>query len=66
MLGPKLRRVVNSSDLIQDTLLVAIQRLSLLRGLPPAQVFTWLIQTMQFKLMHLVRDQDRSVISARD
>lgn len=64
MIGPKLRRVVGSSDLIQDTLLVAIQRLSVLRGRPPAQVLSWLFQAMRFKLLHHLRDQDEGDTAA--
>jgi RNA polymerase sigma-70 factor (ECF subfamily) len=65
MLGPKLRRVVESSDLIQDTLLIAIQRLSVLRGRPPAQVLSWLFQAMRFKLLHHLRDQGEDETVAR-
>jgi RNA polymerase sigma-70 factor, ECF subfamily len=56
LIGARLRQVVGSSDLLQETLLIAVRRFAEISGRPPRQVLAWLLQTMRFRLMRYVRD----------
>jgi RNA polymerase sigma-70 factor (ECF subfamily) len=56
LIGARLRHLLGSSDLLQDTLLIAVRRFEELSGRPPRQVLAWLLRSMQFRLMRYVRD----------
>jgi RNA polymerase sigma-70 factor (ECF subfamily) len=45
-----------SSDLLQETLSIAVRRFAELSGRPARQVLAWLLRSMQFRLMRYVRD----------
>jgi RNA polymerase sigma factor (sigma-70 family) len=48
--------VLASSDLLQETLSIAVGRFAELSGRPARQVLAWLLRSMQFRLMRYVRD----------
>jgi RNA polymerase sigma factor (sigma-70 family) len=56
LIGPRLRPILAPSDLMQETLLIAVRRLSEVTGRPSRQVLAWLLRTMRFRLMRFVRD----------
>lgn len=56
LIGPRLRALVGPSDLLQETLLIAVRRYAELSGRPPRLVLAWLLKSMQFRLMRYVRD----------
>ncbi|WP_435009442.1 RNA polymerase sigma factor [Tundrisphaera lichenicola] len=56
LIGPKLRPLIAPSDLLQETLLIAVRRVAEVSGRPSRQVLAWLLQTMRFRLMRYVRD----------
>src|SRR5690349_21797787 len=51
LIGPRLRKVLASSDLLQETLLIAVQRFATISGRPSPQVLAWLLRSMRFRLM---------------
>ena len=56
LIGERLRPVLAPSDLLQETLSIAVRRFAELSGRPPRQVLAWLLRSMQFRLMRYVRD----------
>src|SRR4051812_44136599 len=56
LIGARLGRVLGPSDLIQETLLIAVRRFAALSGRPARQVLAWLLRSMRFRLMRYVRD----------
>ena len=48
--------MLGSSDLLQETLLIAVRRFAQLSGRPPRLVLAWLQRSMQYRLMRDVRD----------
>lgn len=56
LIGTRLRHVVGPSDLLQETLLIAVRRFAELSGRPARQVLAWLLSSMQLRLMRHVRD----------
>jgi RNA polymerase sigma-70 factor (ECF subfamily) len=56
LIGARLRPVLASSDLLQETLSIAVRRFGELSGRPARQVLAWLLRSMQFCLMRYVRD----------
>jgi RNA polymerase sigma-70 factor, ECF subfamily len=56
LIGARLRPVLASSDLLQETLAIAVRRFAELSGRPARQVLAWLLRSMQFRLMRYVRD----------
>lgn len=57
-LGGKLRRRVDSSDLVQETLLEAHRDLNKFRGKTPAELRAWLRQIMTHNITNTVRDHN--------
>src|SRR5437763_923122 len=51
LIGPRLRPLLASSDLLQETLSIAVRRFAELSGRPARQVLAWLLRSMQFRLM---------------
>ncbi len=56
LIGARLRPILAPSDLMQETLLIAVRRLAEVSGRPSRQVLAWLLRTMRFRLMRFVRD----------
>lgn len=56
LVGPRLRRLVAPSDLLQDTMLIAVRRYAEISRMPPRQAMAWLSQTMRFRLLRRLRD----------
>jgi RNA polymerase sigma-70 factor, ECF subfamily len=56
LIGARLRHVLGPSDLLQETLMIAVRRFAEISGRPPRQVLAWLLRSMQFRLMRYVRD----------
>ena len=61
LIGARLRHVLGSSDLLQETLLIAVRRFEELWGGHARQVLAWLLKSMQFRLMRYVRDHQRRI-----
>jgi RNA polymerase sigma factor (sigma-70 family) len=61
LIGPKLHRFVTSSDLLQETLLVAVKKFATISGRPPRQVLAWLHQIMQYRLLRYLRTHRREL-----
>lgn len=61
LIGPRLRLIVAPSDLVQETLLIGVRRLSAIAGRPRREILGWLSQTMRFRVMRLVRDNRREL-----
>ena len=55
MIGPKLRERLDSSDLVQETLLVTVSKISEVVGKPEKVVFRWMIGVMKHRLQHHAR-----------
>ena len=53
-MGPKLRTRVQSSDLIQETFVYTISRLSQLLGRPNSEIYRWMISVLKYRLLHHV------------
>jgi RNA polymerase sigma factor (sigma-70 family) len=53
-MGPKLRTRVQSSDLIQETFVYTISRLSKLLGRPKSEVYRWMVSVLKYRLLHHV------------
>src|SRR5262249_448961 len=56
LIGARLRPVLASSDLLQETLSLAVRRFAELSGRPARQVLAWLLRSMQFRVLRYVRD----------
>jgi RNA polymerase sigma factor (sigma-70 family) len=56
LIGPGIRHLIAPSDLLQETLLIAVRRFAELSGKPRRQVLSWLLSSMQYRLMRQVRD----------
>ena len=56
LIGTRLRPVLASSDLLQETFSIAVRRFAELSDRPARQVLAWLLRSMQFRLMRYVRD----------
>jgi RNA polymerase sigma-70 factor (ECF subfamily) len=54
--------VLASSDLLQETLAIAVRRFAELSGRPARQVLAWLLRSMQFRLMRHVRDHREELV----
>ena len=61
LIGPKLRAVVASSDLLQETLLVAVKKYSAVSGRPPRVMLAWLNRIMRFQLLKCLRKHQREL-----
>jgi RNA polymerase sigma factor (sigma-70 family) len=55
LIGPKLRAFVAPSDLLQETLLVAVKKLSVISGRPRRDMLAWLNRIMQYRLLRYLR-----------
>lgn len=51
-MSPKLRRQIDSSDLIQETLLITFSKLSQLLGRPKREIYTWMIVVLRNRLLN--------------
>jgi RNA polymerase sigma-70 factor (ECF subfamily) len=56
LIGARLRPLLASSDLLQETLSIGVRRFAELSGRPARQVLAWLLRSMEFRLMRHVRD----------
>jgi RNA polymerase sigma-70 factor, ECF subfamily len=65
LIGPRLRPVLASSDLLQETLSIAVRRFAELSGRPARQVLAWLLRSMQLRLMRHVRDHHEELSGRR-
>src|SRR3954471_13172782 len=59
LIGPRLRPLVGSSDLLQETLLAAARNLAALSGRPRREVLGWLNQVMLYRLPCFLRKHRR-------
>lgn len=66
LIGPGLRPVLDTSDLLQETLLIAVRRFAELSGRPARQVLAWLLKAMQLRLMSYVRDHRVELAGRRE
>ena len=66
LIGPRLRPILAPSDLMQETLLIAVRRLAEVSGRPSRQVLAWLMRTMRFRLMRFVRDHRTELVAPAD
>ena len=66
LIGPRLRPILAPSDLMQETLLIAVRRLAEVSGRPSRQVLAWLLRTMRFRLMRFVRDHRTELTTLDD
>ncbi len=66
LIGPRLRPILAPSDLMQETLLIAVRRLAEVSGRPSRQVLAWLLRTMRFRLMRFVRDHRTELAASAD
>ena len=53
-MGPRLRTRVQSSDLIQETFVYTISRLSQLLGRPRSEIYRWMVSVLKYRLLHHV------------
>lgn len=56
LIGARVRQELDSSDLVQETLLVTVSKLSDLLSKPQSVVFSWMIGVMKHQVQHHVRD----------
>lgn len=56
MIGPRMRERLDSSDLVQETLLVTVSKLSDIIGKPQKVVFQWMIGVMKHRVQHHARE----------
>lgn len=56
LIGPRMRERFDSSDLVQETLLVTVSKLSEVVGKPEKIVFKWMMGVMRNRLMHHARE----------
>ena len=56
MIGPRMRERLDSSDLVQETLLVSVTKLSDIVGKPQKVVFQWMIGVMKHRVQHHARE----------
>lgn len=56
LVGPRLRRIVAPSDLLQDTMLIAVRRFAKISGMPRRQAMAWLATAMRHRLSRHLRD----------
>jgi len=66
LIGPRLRPILAPSDLMQETMLIAVRRVAEVTGRPSRQVLAWLLQTMRFRLMRFVRDHRTELAAPAD
>lgn len=55
LIGPGLGRLVASSDLLQETLLIAVKKFAAISGRPRRQVLLWLNRIMRYRLLRYLR-----------
>lgn len=58
MMGDKVRTRIQSSDLIHETLVFAISRISTIIGKPKKQVYRWMVNVMRYRLLRHVSQMD--------
>lgn len=51
-MNPKLRRQIDSSDLIQETLLITLSKLSQLLGRSKREIFSWMVAVLRNRLLN--------------
>jgi RNA polymerase sigma factor (sigma-70 family) len=56
LIGPRMRERFDSSDLVQETLLITVSKISEVIGKPEKVVFKWMLGVMRNRLMHHARD----------
>ena len=56
MIGPRMRERLDSSDLVQETLLVTVSKLSDIVGKPQKVVFQWMLGVMKHRVQHHARE----------
>lgn len=61
LIGPKLRPLVGSSDLLQETLLAAVRSFAVISGRPRRDVLAWLNQAMLYRLLRYLRKHRREL-----
>ncbi len=54
-IGPKLRRNIDSSDLIQETLLITLSKFSYWLGRPKKEVYCWMVSVLRNRLLTHVK-----------
>jgi RNA polymerase sigma-70 factor (ECF subfamily) len=65
LIGPKLRPLVGSSDLLQETLLAAVRDFAALSGRPGREILAWLNQAMMYRLLRNLRKHRRELEGER-
>lgn len=55
MLGQDLRRRIDSSDLVQETLMVTVMNLAQIIGRPKRAIYQWMISVMRFRVLNHAR-----------
>lgn len=55
MLGHDLRRKIDSSDLVQETLMVTVINLAEIVGRPKRAIYQWMISVMRFRVLSYAR-----------
>lgn len=63
LIGPKLRPYVAPSDLLQETLLVACEKLTAIAGRERGEVLAWLMRVMRYRLLNHLRKHRRELKS---
>ena len=61
LIGPKLNQFVAPSDLLQETLLIAVRNFAAVSGRPSRQVLAWLSQVMHYRLLRHLRKHRREM-----
>lgn len=61
LIGPKLNPFVAPSDLLQETLLIAVRNFATVSGRPSRQVLAWLSQVMRHRLLRHLRKHRREL-----
>lgn len=56
-MSPKLRNRVDSSDLIQETLLITLSKLSMWLGRPKHEVYRWMVSVLRNRLLYHARNE---------
>lgn len=52
MLPDKIRSRVNSSDLVQETLIITITKLSKLTSCSKSSIYKWMLTVMRYRILH--------------
>lgn len=58
MIGSRMRERMDSSDLVQDTLLVTVSKFSEILEKPQSVVYYWMLGVMKHRVLHLAREMN--------